>query len=367
MINIFDEMSTKEHEQVVFCHDKATSLKAIIAIHSTILGPALGGCRMWPYANETEALNDVLRLSKGMTYKSAAAGLNLGGGKAVIIGDHKTLKSEYLFRAFGRFVQTLNGRYITAEDVGTNVSDMEWVHIETDFVTGISRSLGGSGDPSPVTASGVFHGMRAAIKNVYGSDSLQGRVVAIQGMGQVGFYLAGHLLSAGAKIIACDIDEMRIKKAREHYEKISFVSVDEIYDVTCDIFSPCALGGTINQKTIPRLNCKIVAGCANNVLGNEDDDGASLTNRGILYIPDFMINSGGIINVSIELSGYSKQYALGKAAQIFDVVNQLLAIAANEKISTLKAANTLAERRIAMISRIKHISVEQPHKSKRRI
>jgi leucine dehydrogenase len=366
MMNVFDEMTTKEHEQIIFCYDKATSLKAIIAIHNTVLGPALGGCRMWPYENEGEALNDALRLSRGMTYKSAAAGLNLGGGKAVIIGDAKALKSEYLFRAFGRFVQTLNGRYITAEDVGTSVSDMEWVHMETNFVTGIPRSLGGSGDPSPVTAFGVFHGLRAAIKKIYGSDSFQGRTITIQGMGKVGFYLTGHLLSAGAKVIASDIDEMRIRKARAQYDAISFVPTNEIYDVPCDIFTPCALGGTINSSTIPRLRCKIVAGSANNVLENEESDGLALEKRGILYIPDYIISAGGIINVSIELSGYNRQYALGRAAGIFDVVEQLLTIAEHEQISTLRAANTLAERRIAMISNIKRISIEQTHKGKNR-
>lgn len=359
-MNVFDEMKAKEHEQVVYCYDKATSLKAIIAIHNTVLGPALGGCRMWPYENEEKALHDVLRLARGMTYKSAAAGLNLGGGKAVIIGDAKTMKSEALFRAFGRFVQSLGGRYITAEDVGTSVMDMEWVRMETDYVTGFSRALGGSGDPSPVTAFGVYHGMRAVLKKVYGSDSLQGRTVALQGVGQVGFHLIGHLLSAGAKVIAADIDEERIKRTQAQYDSLVFVPPSEIYDVDCDIFAPCALGGAVNSKTIPRLRCKIVAGSANNVLENEDIDGPRLEERKITYIPDYIISAGGIINVSNELEGYNRKYALGKAAGIFDIVGQLLAIAENERISTLKAANALAERRIASMANVKRTTVAPP-------
>jgi leucine dehydrogenase len=363
-MNIFDEMKAREHEQIVYCYDRATSLKAIIAIHNTVLGPALGGCRMWPYENEAEALNDVLRLSRGMTYKSAAAGLNLGGGKAVIIGDAKTMKSESLFRAFGRFVQSLGGRYITAEDVGTNVSDMEWVRMETDYVTGFSRALGGSGDPSPVTAFGVYHGMRAVMKKAFGSDSMQGRTIALQGVGQVGFYLIGHLLSAGAKVVAADIDEERIKRTAAQYESITFVPPNEIYDVACDVFTPCALGGTVNSRTIPRLRCKVVAGSANNVLENEDTDGPRLDEKKILYVPDYIISAGGLINVSNELEGYNRKHALGKAAGIFDIVSQLLTIAETENISTLKAANALAERRIASIAHLKRTSIPRPHKER---
>lgn len=365
-MNVFDEMKSKDHEQVVYCYDRNSGLKAIVAIHNTVLGPALGGCRMWAYENEAEALNDALRLSRGMTYKSAAAGLNLGGGKAVIIGDAKTMKSETLFRAFGRFVQSLAGRYITAEDVGTNVSDMEWVRMETDYVTGFSRALGGSGDPSPVTAFGVYHGMRAAMKKAFGTDSMQGRTIALQGVGQVGFYLIGHLLSAGAKVIASDIDEEKIKRAASQYEPITFVPATEIYDVACDVFAPCALGGTVNSKTIPRLRAKVVAGCANNVLENEDMDAPALLERKILYIPDFVISAGGLINVSNELEGYNRKHAIGKAAGIFDIVSQLLAIAETENISTLKAANALAERRIASIASLKRTSIPQRKKERSR-
>ncbi len=365
-MNVFEEMKAKDHEQIVYCYDRASNLKAIIAIHNTILGPALGGCRMWPYESEEEALKDALRLSRGMTYKSAAAGLNLGGGKAVIIGDSKSMKSETLFRAFGRFVQSLAGRYFTAEDVGTTVADMEWVSMETDYVTGISRALGGSGDPSPVTAFGVYHGMRAAMKKVFGSESFKGRTVALQGVGQVGFYLIEHLLASGANVVAAEMDEDKIKRAMSHYESIKFVPTSEIYDVDCDVFAPCALGGTVNGKTIPRLRCKIVAGCANNVLGVEDIDSSLLAERKILYVPDFVINAGGLINVSNELEGYNRKHALGKAAGIFDIVGQILAIADNEHVSTLKAANALAERRIAAIANLKRTNIVRPQRARGR-
>jgi leucine dehydrogenase len=271
-----------------------------------------------------------------------------------------------LASAFGRFVQSLAGRYITAEDVGTSVSDMEWVRVETDYVTGVSRSLGGSGDPSPVTAFGVYHGMRAALTEVFGSDSMQGRTIALQGVGHVGFYLIGHLLSAGAKVIVADIDEEKVKRALGQYDSITTVPVSEIYDVGCDVFAPCALGGVVNSKTIPRLRCKIVAGCANNVLANEDSDGPLLLERKILYVPDYIISAGGLINVSSELEGYNRKHAIGQAAGIFDIVNQLLAIAKTENISTLKAANTLAERRITSIASLKRTSITKPLRERKR-
>lgn len=363
-MNVFDEMMSRDHEQVVYCYDRSSGLKAIIAIHNTMLGPALGGLRIWPYQSEALALADVLRLSRGMTYKAAVAGLNLGGGKAVIIGDSKIIKSESLFRVFGRFVQSLAGRYITAEDVGTNVSDMEWVRQETDFVTGISRALGGSGDPSPITALGVYHGIRAALQHVFGSDTMQGRTIALQGLGQVGFFLIGHLLSAKAKVIASDIDEEKIIRAKLQYEEITIVEPSDIYDVPCDVFTPCALGGTVNEKTIDRIKAKIIAGSANNVLENEKRDAALLQNKGILYVPDYVISAGGLINVSSELQGYNRQYALSKAAGIYDIVSQLLTIAEVEKLSTLEAANALAERRIQSIANLKRMSIPRPPKSR---
>lgn len=359
-MNLFDELAKRDHEQVVFCNDKESGLKAIIAIHNTTLGPALGGCRMWPYASDEEALRDALRLSRGMTYKSAAAGLNLGGGKAVIIGDPKTMKCEKLFRVFGRFVQTLGGRYITAEDVGTTVQDMAWVWMETEYVTGINRSFGGSGDPSPITAYGVFQGIKAALQFKTGSDSLNNMTVALQGVGQVGYHLLHHLVPAGAKIIASDINSENIKRVNQEFAGIEFVSPDQIYDVPCSIFIPCALGGIINDETIPRLKCQLIAGSANNVLGDEDKHGAELERRNILYIPDFVISAGGLINVANELIRYERKQAMRQASGIYDIVTQVLKIAQEEKITTLQASKTLAERRIYSVGRIKHTYVGSP-------
>ncbi len=366
-MKIFEEISRKDHEQVAFCSDKETGLKAIIAIHNTTLGPALGGCRIWPYESEEAALRDVLRLSRGMTYKSAAAGLNLGGGKAVIIGDAKTIKCEKLFRVFGRFVQTLGGRYITAEDVGTSVQDMEWVRMETNFVTGISRTFGGSGDPSPLTAFGVFQGIRAALTWHLGNDSLVGKTVLVQGVGQVGFSLLQHLIPAGAKIIATDVDERNINRVLAEYPSVQFVAPHSIYDVPCDIFAPCALGGVVNDDTIPRLQCKIIAGSANNVLAEEDKHSADLAARGILYVPDFVISAGGLINVANELVGYERKQALRQVTGIYDIVMDIFNIAKEEDITTLDAAKALAERRIYNLGRIKHTYVGTPMLKRARV
>lgn len=354
---IFDEMKSRDHEQVVYCYDRASGLKAIIAIHNTVLGPALGGCRMWHYHDEAEAIKDALLLSRGMTYKASIAGLNLGGGKAVIIGDSKTMKTEHLFRAFGRFIQSLAGRYITAEDVGTSVREMEWVRMETDHVCGFSRDLGGSGDPSPMTALGVYHGMRAALAKAFGSDAMKGRTVAIQGAGQVGYHLIEHLLAAKAKVVITDIDPDKLRRAVSRYESVEVVSADEIYDVPCDIFAPCALGGSVNEKTIPRLRCKIVAGSANNVLDDEDKDEQKLREKNIFYVPDYVISAGGLINVSIELEGYNEKRALKKVEGVFDIVSRLLAIAEHENISTLAAANALARRRIEAMADLKRTNI----------
>lgn len=359
-MNIFDELARRDHEQVVFCSDKESGLKAIIAIHNTTLGPALGGCRMWAYANEEEALRDALRLSRGMTYKSAAAGLNLGGGKAVIIGDPRTMKNEKLFRVFGRFVQSLGGRYITAEDVGTTVHDMAWVWMETDYVTGINRAFGGSGDPSPITAYGVFQGIKAALQFKTGSDSLENMPVALQGVGQVGFHLIQHLVPAGAKIIASDVNPDNIKRVNQEFAGIEFVAPDKIYDVPCTIFIPCALGGVVNDNTLSRLQCQIIAGSANNVLADEDKHSADLEQKNILYIPDFVISAGGLINVANELIRYERRQAMRQASGIYDIVMQVLNIAKDEKITTLEASKTLAERRIYSVGRIKHNYVGTP-------
>jgi leucine dehydrogenase len=351
-MSIFARMEEMDHEQIVFFSDPGSRLRAIVAIHDTTLGPALGGCRFWPYKNEEEALVDVLRLSRAMTYKAAAAGLNLGGGKAVIIGDPRAIKSEELFRAYGSFIEGLGGRYITAEDVGTSVEDMEYVRMETRNVVGISRALGGSGDPSVVTAFGVMRGMEACLQFRFGSADFAGRTVAIQGLGHVGGELASLLSKAGAKLVVTDIDEKRVQQVAQQLGATA-VSPDEIYGVECDIFAPCALGGSISDKTISRLRCPIVAGAANNQLGDEQAHGDQLQKLGILYAPDFVINAGGLINVANEIQGYNREKALNEARGIYDILLRILQMAEEQSIPTYVAANQFAESRIAAIGRIK--------------
>ncbi len=351
-MEVFESMESRGHEQVVFSNDPITGLKAIIAIHDTTLGPALGGCRMWNYKKESDALKDVLRLSKGMTYKAAVAGLDLGGGKSVIIGDSKTMKNEYLFRSFGRFVQGLGGRYITAEDVGTSVSDMEWVRRETKYVTGISRALGGSGDPSPVTALGTFTGMKACVNKVFGSDSLKDRKIAIQGIGHVGTYLVELLHKAGAKLYISDIDEEKLKPVAKKY-RCKVVNNDKIYELDVDIFAPCAMGGIINDETIPKLKCAIIAGAANNQLEKEKKHGKDLLDLGILYAPDYVINAGGLINVYNELQGYNRERALTQAEDIYQILTEVLNFAEREGVPTPIASNRYAEERIKGIRSLK--------------
>jgi leucine dehydrogenase len=346
---IFDVLQAEDYEQIVFCQDQASGLKAIIAIHDTTLGPALGGLRMWNYASEEEALTDVLRLAKGMTYKNAAAGLNLGGGKAVIIGNAKTDKSEALFRAFGRYVQSLSGRYITAEDVNTTVADMDFIHMETDYVTGVSPAFGSSGNPSPVTAYGVYRGMKAAAKWKFGSDSLAGKTVAVQGVGNVAYNLCRHLHEEGAHLVVTDINEEALKRAETDFGA-TVVKPDEIYAVDCDIFAPCALGAVINDKTIPMLKAQIVAGAANNQLA-EDRHGDVLEERGILYAPDFVINAGGVINVADELEGYNRERAMKKVELIYDNMQRVFEIAERDGVPTHVAAEKMAEERIQMMAR----------------
>ena len=351
-MEVFESMESRGHEQVVFSNDPITGLKAIIAIHDTTLGPALGGCRMWNYKKESDALRDVLRLSKGMTYKAAVAGLDLGGGKSVIIGDSKTMKNEYLFRSFGRFVQGLGGRYITAEDVGTSVSDMEWVRRETKYVTGISRALGGSGDPSPVTALGTFTGMKACVNRVFGSDSLKDRKIAIQGIGNVGSHLVELLHKAGAKLYISDIDEEKLKPVAKKY-RCKVVNNDKIYELDVDIFAPCAMGGIINDETIPKLKCAIIAGAANNQLEKEKKHGKDLLDLGILYAPDYVINAGGLINVYNELQGYNRERALTQAEDIYQILTEVLNFAEKEGVPTPIASNRYAEDRIKGIRSLK--------------
>lgn len=340
-----------DHEEIVYCYDKDSGLKAIIAVHNTTLGPALGGTRMWPYASEEDALIDVLRLSKGMTYKAAAAGLNLGGGKAVIIGDPKKDKTEFLFRTFGAYVNSLNGKYITAEDVGTSVTDMTYVFMETPYVTGIPVSFGGSGDPSPYTAHGTLMGIKAAVKAKLNTDSLKGLRVAVQGMGSVGSHLVEYLVKEGAQVSIADIDKDKVKKIVDRYS-LPVVDPDEIVTSDCDIFAPCAMGAIINDKTISKLRCKIIAGGANNQLA-ELRHGDALMELGILYAPDYVINAGGLMNVFVELEGYSAERAFEKTTQVYENLLQVFAISKEEGISTQRAADRLAEKRIKSIGQLR--------------
>lgn len=339
------------HEEVVFCHDKETGLKAIIAIHNTSLGPALGGTRMWAYKSEQEALVDVLRLSEGMTYKAAAAGLNLGGGKAVIIGNPKTDKTEALFRAFGQYVNSLNGRYITAEDVGTTVNDIEYVYMETPWVTGIPKSLGGSGDPSPYTAHGVLMAIKASCREKLHTDSLRGVRVAVQGLGNVGSHLVKYLKEEGAELTVTDIDEVKTKQIAEAHGAKA-VSPDDIVKTECEVFAPCALGAVINDQSLEQLRCKIVSGGANNQL-LEQRHGMALKEMGILYAPDFVANAGGLINVFVELEGYTIDRALEKTTRIFDNMLEIFEIAKRDNIPTNEAAVRMAKHRIETVGRLK--------------
>lgn len=350
-MELFHQLQKHDYEQLVFCHDAASGLKAIICIHDTTLGPALGGCRMWPYASEAEAVTDVLRLARAMTYKAAAAGLNLGGGKSVVIGDPASDKSEALFRALGRYVQSLGGRYIITEDVGTTERDMDWIQMETDYVTGVTPVDGAGGNPGPATAYGVYLGMKAAAKTVYGNDSLAGKRIAVQGLGSVGLALCDWLHREGAILIVSDIRPESVRRAVEAYGAQA-VETGDIYDVECDIFAPCALGGVLNDETIPRLKAQIVAGSANNQL-LDDGHGRQLQERGILYAPDYVINAGGLIHVADEWQGYNRERAYKKIETIYDNLLHVFAIARREGIPTQQAADRLAEERIAKMARVK--------------
>lgn len=342
---VISNMTLMGHEQVIFCQDKETGLKAIIAIHDTTLGPALGGTRMWNYLNEEDALKDVLRLSRGMSLKAAISGLELGGGKAVIIGDSKTEKTEALMRKFGAFVDSLGGKYITAEDVGMSTKDMEYVRMETKHVTGIPESMGGSGDPSPVTAFGVYMGMKASAKYKWGNDSLNSKTIVVQGVGHVGEHLVRHLSEEGANVIINDINEERLLELADKYDA-QVVMGDRIFDLEMDIYAPCALGATLNPDTISRLSCKVIAGAANNQLADEDRDGRLCTDKGIVYAPDFLINAGGLINVYSEIKGYQRENALKQTRAIFDTTLEILKKAEIENITTHAAALEIAEQRI---------------------
>jgi leucine dehydrogenase len=346
---VLGRMENHDHEEVLFCHDRATGLKAIVAIHDTTLGPALGGTRMWPYASEVDALNDVLRLSRGMTYKSALAGLDLGGGKAVIIGDARTQKTEAMFRRFGRFVDSLNGRYITAEDVGMSTTEMVNIQKETRHVAGLPEEMGGSGDPSPVTAYGVYCGLKAAAKTAYGTDDLNGRKVAIQGAGNVGKGLVALLVKDGATVYLTDIHDDKLAAIKAEFPSIQLVKPDAIYDVDMDIYSPCALGATVNDETLKRLKCSVIAGAANNQLADEAVHGRKVMDKGILYAPDYLINAGGIINCAWERKGYNRKAALRQTEGIYQTALRIFKASSDQGIPTYLAANQAAEDRISSI------------------
>ncbi|WP_452218859.1 Glu/Leu/Phe/Val family dehydrogenase [Lacinutrix undariae] len=343
---VFGQLSFDNHEQIVFCNDKDTGLKAIIGIHNTVLGPALGGTRMWNYNNEWEALNDVLRLSRGMTFKSAITGLNLGGGKAVIIGDAKTQKTPELMKKFGEFVHSLSGRYITAEDVGMATSDMDLVREVTPYVTGISESKGGAGNPSPITAYGVFMGMKAAAKYKFGSDVLEDKNVYVQGIGNVGEALVEHLVNEGANVTITDISEERLEEVKSKYG-VKIYRGNDIYSETMDIYAPCALGATINDDTINKIKAQVIAGAANNQLADENIHGKLLQDRGIVYAPDFLINAGGIINVYAELENYGRPEIIRKTENIYNTTLEILEKAKASTITTNEAALQIAKERIA--------------------
>lgn len=343
-MGIFSAVDFDHHEQVVFCHDPETNLKAIIAIHSTKLGPSLGGCRMWNYKSETDAITDVLRLSRGMTFKAAVANLKLGGGKSVIIGDAKTQKTPELFRAFGRYVERLGGLYITAEDVGTSVQDMGYIRETTTHAVGLDKDGGGSGDPSPFTALGVYHSVRAAVKHKLKTDSLKDVTIAVQGLGHVGENLARHLHEAGAKLTITDIDMNRAQTLARRFDA-QVVEPDAIYGVQADVFSPCALGAVVNDETIPQFHFSVIAGASNNQLKTAAH-GNVLAEKGILYAPDYVVNAGGLINVYYEGPQYDEKSVTRHVEGIHDTLLEVFKKAEDLGISTSEAADKLAMERL---------------------
>ncbi|MCC6599070.1 MAG: Glu/Leu/Phe/Val dehydrogenase [Crocinitomicaceae bacterium] len=350
--SITGKMSIFDHEQVVFCQDNATGLKAIIAIHNTTLGPAVGGTRMWTYVSEADAITDVLRLSRGMTYKNSLAGLNIGGGKAVIIGDSRKDKNEILMRRFGKFVNSLNGKYITAEDVGISTRDMEFVKMETDHVVGLPEYLGGLGDPSVVTAYGVYMGMKASMKELSGQDSLTGKKILVQGVGSVGENLIASIVKEKAEVFVSDIYAEKVKKVVDAYG-VTAVDPVEVYDMPMDIYSPCALGATLNDENLSHLKCAIICGAANNQLANEERHGKMVLEMGMLYAPDYLVNAGGIINCYGELMGFSKSAAMSKTEKIYTTALEIFQRSKQENIPTYLAANQIAEQRIGSVGKIR--------------
>ncbi|MEU0152822.1 Glu/Leu/Phe/Val family dehydrogenase [Micromonospora fulviviridis] len=350
-----DDPGSTGHEQVVFCQDKQSGLKAIIGIYSTALGPALGGTRFYPYASEEEALADVLDLSRGMAYKNALAGLDLGGGKAVIWGDPEQIKSEALLRAYGRFVESLAGRYYTACDVGTYVADMDVIARETSYVTGRSVEHGGAGDSSVLTAWGVFQGMRAAAEHVWGTPTLAGKRVGVAGLGKVGKYLTGHLLEDGAEVVATDVNPKALEWVRATHPQVTLVDDTAALAASdIDVYAPCALGGALNDDTVPVLRAKVVAGAANNQLAHAGIEKV-LADRGILYAPDYVVNAGGVIQVADEIEGFNFERAKLRATRIFDTTREILRLADDEGVPPAVAADRLAERRMAEVGRLRSI------------
>ncbi|MGZ3695979.1 MAG: Leu/Phe/Val dehydrogenase [Bdellovibrionota bacterium] len=347
-MSVFEKIKADNYEQIVFCHDARVGLKAIIALHNTALGPATGGCRMWNYRNEEEAITDVLRLSKGMTYKASISNLPLGGGKSIIIGD-TSQKTPELLKRFGEFVETLKGNYITAKDVGIDSADLKIIKSKTSHILGIAGETNSSGDPSPVTAWGVYNGMLACAEKAFGEKSLKGLHVSLQGLGAVNYYLLKYLHQEGAKVTGCDINPDSVERARKEFG-IEVVNPEAIYDVACDIFSPGALGAIINSQTMPRLKCKVVAGAANNQLATEKD-GEELLKLGIIYAPDYAINAGGLINIYHEREGYNRDRAYAHVAKIYETIKNIITRSQQEKLPTNTVANRMAEERVSEAER----------------
>ena len=343
--NVLGLMAEMEHENVMFFNDNETGLKGIIAVHDTTIGPSLGGCRIWNYQNEQDAVLDVLRLSRGMTFKSAISGIDLGGGKAVIISPNKEQRTEKYWRKFGQFVDRLNGSYITAEDVGTSTREISYIMQETRHVAGKPVESGGTGDPSPFTAYGVFLGLKASVKEAFGSDDLTGKKIAVQGIGHVGKYLVDHLTKAGAKVYITDIHEDNLKAVAKE-SGATVVGINEIYDLDVDVYAPCALGATINTDTIGRLKCAVIAGAANNQLADEQVHGQLLLDKGILYAPDFLINAGGVISCYREVRELSEKEAMKYIDDIYSKTLQIFARSKEEKVPTQEAAIRIAKERI---------------------
>ena len=356
-MTVLSNMTNRGHEQVVYFNDSRVGLKAIVAIHNTTLGPSLGGCRMWNYKSEEEALIDVLRLSKGMTYKAAIAGLKLGGGKSVILGNSKTDKTQDLFESFGEFIENLDGKYITAEDVGTTEEDMEIVRTKTKYVTGVSKEHGGGGDPSPITAYGTYIGIKASASYKLNVSSLSGLKIIVQGVGSVGESLVSHLCNDGADVYINDIDLERLNYVSKKHD-VKMISMEDLYDFDVDIYAPCALGATVNDLTINKFKCSIIAGAANNILLNPKKHGAELMKRDILFAPDYVINAGGLINVANEIEGYNEAKVKNDTEKIYDTLLNIYRISKRERISTSDASSKLAKQIIAEKNKSKFSKVQ---------